>query len=86
MQTVDIKVGSSFLLDGKCLTVDHLGDSKIILSGQEGLVRWTHQQFQQLLELGEINNLQTEETDDLNSVDQKIIFNQAIAKICRSKQ
>ncbi|MDJ0682844.1 MAG: hypothetical protein QNJ18_23660 [Xenococcaceae cyanobacterium MO_167.B52] len=59
MQTVDIKVGSSFLLDGKCLTVDHMGDSKIFLSGQEGLIQWTHQQFQQLVELGEITNLQT---------------------------
>ncbi len=68
LQTVDIKVGSSFLLDGKCLTVDHMGDSKIFLSGQEGLIQWTHQQFQQLVELGEITNLQTEETHPLDSV------------------
>ena len=68
LRTIDIEVGSSFLLDGKCLTVDHLGDSKIILSGQNGLVRWTHQQFQQLIESGEITNLRAEETDSLDSV------------------
>ncbi|MGL6344896.1 MAG: integrase catalytic domain-containing protein, partial [Waterburya sp.] len=69
LQTVDIKVGSSFLLDGKCLTVDHMGDSKIILSGQEGLIQWTHQQFQQLVELEEITNFhKTEETQSLDSL------------------
>ena len=68
LQTVDIKVGSSFLLDGKCLTVDHMGDSKIFLSGQEGLIKWTHQEFQRLVELGEITNLQTEETHSFDSV------------------
>lgn len=68
LETVEIKIGSSFLLDGKCLTVEHMGDSKIILRGQEGLIRWTHQEFQQLVELGEISNLQTEETHSLDSL------------------
>jgi putative transposase len=68
LQTVDIKVGSSFLLDGKCLTIDHIGDSKVILRGKDGLIRWTHEEFKQLVKLGDITNLQTEETVTLDSV------------------
>ncbi|PSF37983.1 integrase [Aphanothece hegewaldii CCALA 016] len=60
VQIVDLKVGSSFLLDGKSITIDHIGESKIILKGEQGIIRWTHAEFQQLVELGEINNLQTE--------------------------
>ena len=67
LQTVNIKVGSSFLLDGKCLTIDHLGDSKVILRGQDGLICWTHEEFQQLVKLGDIANLQIEETASLDS-------------------
>jgi hypothetical protein len=65
LQTVDIKVGSSFLLDGKCLTIDHIGDSKVILRGANGLIRWTHKEFQQLIKQEDITNLQIEETASL---------------------
>jgi transposase InsO family protein len=67
LQAVDIKVGSPFLLDGKCLTIDHIGDSKVILRGQDGLIRWTHEEFQQLVKQGDITNLQIEETASLDS-------------------
>ena len=79
LQTIDIKVGSSFLLDGKCLTIDHMGDSKIILRGQEGLIRWTHQEFHELVRLGEITNLQTQATSSLDSVAWEF-FNSASAE------
>ncbi len=65
VQMVNLKVGSSFLLDGKSLTIDHIGDSKIILRGEQGIIRWTHAEFQQLVELGEITQLQTEENNQL---------------------
>lgn len=68
LKTIDIKVGSSFLLDGKCLTIDHIGDSIVILRGQDGLIRWTHEEFQQLVKLGDITNLQIEEATSLDSV------------------
>ncbi|QLE40443.1 DDE-type integrase/transposase/recombinase [Nostoc sp. C052] len=57
---VDLKAGSSFLLDGKSLTIDHIGESKIIFRGEQGIVRWTYAEFEQLIELGEISSLQTE--------------------------
>ena len=59
--TIDIKIGSSFLLDGKSLTIEHIGDSKILLRGEHGLISWTHQELQQLISKGEITNFETEE-------------------------
>jgi hypothetical protein len=67
LQAVEIKVGSSFLLDGKSLTIDHLGDTKVILRGEDGLILWTHEQFQQLVKLGDITQLQMEEAASLDS-------------------
>ncbi len=61
VQVLNLKVGSSFLLDGKNLTIDHIGDTKILLRGEQGIIRWTHAEFQQLIKLGEISSLQTEE-------------------------
>lgn len=66
LQILDLKVGSSFLLDGKSLTIDHIGDSKIILRGEQGIIRWTYTEFQQLVELGEISSLQTEKNNNLD--------------------
>jgi transposase InsO family protein len=74
LQAVDLKVGSSFLLDGKCLTIDHIGDSKVILRGQDGLIRWTHEEFQQLVKQGDITNLQIEETASLDSAGWEYFF------------
>ena len=64
--TIDIKIGSSFLLDGKSLTIEHIGDSKILLRGEHGLISWTHQELQQLVSKGEITNFETGEGENVS--------------------
>ncbi len=65
IRTINLKVGSSFLLDGKSMIINHIGDSKIILKGEQGIVQWNHADFEQLVKLGEITNLEIEERDSL---------------------
>lgn len=45
-----------------------MGDTKVILRGEDGLIRWTHEEFQQLVKLGDITHLQMEEAASLESV------------------
>jgi transposase InsO family protein len=66
VQVMELSVGSSFLLDGKSLTIDHIGESKIFFRGEQGIVRWTYAEFQKLFELGEISHLQTQEHTTLD--------------------
>ncbi|WP_190985256.1 DDE-type integrase/transposase/recombinase [Coleofasciculus sp. FACHB-SPT36] len=80
VQIVDLKVGSSFLLDRKSLTIDHIGESKIILRGEQGIIRWTHAEFQQLVELGEITCLQTKEQKTLDEEGWQQYFREASPK------
>jgi transposase InsO family protein len=68
LQVIDVEVGSSLIWDGKGFTLELIGENKIMLRGEEGLICWTHAEFQKLVELGEIKGLQTQETPSISSV------------------
>jgi len=67
LQVIDVVVGSSILWDGKCFKITAIGETKIWLSGEGGMVGPTHAEFYNLIEFGEITSLQTQEPISISS-------------------
>jgi transposase InsO family protein len=66
IQVIDVEVGSTFVWDGKGFVIELIGENKIMLRGEEGLVCWTHNEFHKLVELGEIKQLPTHQTASIS--------------------
>lgn len=55
---IDLNMGTSIFWDGKALTIFHVGDTEIILRGeQENLIQLKHSEFTILVQQGKITNL-----------------------------
>lgn len=59
ISTIDLVMGTTILWDGKTLTIIHVGDTEVILRGeQENLIQLKKLEFEILVKQGKITNIQ----------------------------
>lgn len=62
LTSIDEKLGSTIIWDGKVFTVATKGDKNIYLRGEQGLVSLTHGEFNTLINLGQIKGIPQKES------------------------
>ncbi|MEL6442349.1 MAG: DDE-type integrase/transposase/recombinase [Cyanobacteria bacterium J06621_8] len=65
---IELAIGTSIFWDGKALTIVHLGDTEIILRGeQENLIQLKRLEFEALVQQGKIANLKSDQPKTISS-------------------